>query len=489
MVAVLTAVSGVVFWFTRENDRPVEYTYAVVEEGDIESVVVASGALEAWNTVVVGSQLSGQILELHADFNDVVAQGDLLARLDPRTFESRLNQAKANVETAEAGIQSRKAELLRARREFSQAQRDIDRTTLLKEEGHVSDAMLESGRVALENAETQVAIAQANLVNAEATLTQRKASLEQAELDLERTDIRSPIAGTVINRNVELGQTVAASLQAPELYSIANDLRRMKVEASVDEADIGRIAEGLECRFSVDAFPNRQFVGSVQQVRKAPAVQSNVVTYKVIITARNRDLSLLPGMTANVEIVLGRKHGVLKVPNAALRFVPKGETALVPQAERQSEERRGRRPGRGLEQFERLKGELGLTVAQERAWALAIEESSTRMRTMFESVRQEQQGGLSDRSGMRERMSLVRDELGTSLRNLLESDEQRSLFDETFGLSRSATTRGRVWVHELGELISKPLVIGLQDDSFTEAIGGIEAGQEVIVRARLRVPE
>jgi HlyD family secretion protein len=310
------------------DDDALVYTQATVTRGEIESVVMTSGTLEAMNTVIVGSQLSGQIAAIYADFNQAVEKDALIARIDPRTFEARVAQNRAEVQVAEATIAQRQAELSRAQVTLGQAERELARRQSLKERGHLSDSELDADLTNVATNRAGVAIAMAAVVNAEAALAQKQSALQQSELDLERTEIRAPIAGTIVNRTVQQGQTVAASLQAPELFQIAEDLRYMKVEASVDEADIGRIREGMTCRFTVDAHPDRVFQGKVTQVRVAPDRLLNVVTYRVIIETDNRDRTLLPGMTANVEVILGTRADVLRVPSAALRFVPQDPGAI-----------------------------------------------------------------------------------------------------------------------------------------------------------------
>ena len=322
-LVAIAAIAGISMYALAPKQESIEYRLGPAQMGDIESLVVSTGTLEALNTVIVGSQLSGQIDELRADFNDVVEEGQIIARIDPRTFEARKKQNAADVEVAGANIVSRRAELTRATATLRQAQRELARRHSLKERGHVSESELDADITAVETAAALVQVAKASVTNAEAVLAQREAALAQSELDLERTFIRSPVDGTVINRTIELGQTVAASFSAPELFAIGQDLHQMKVEASIDEADIGRVSEGMQCRFTVDAYPERRFTGRIRQIRKAPNVLQNVVTYKVIITANNADLALLPGMTANVEIVLGRKDEVLRIPNGALRFAPR----------------------------------------------------------------------------------------------------------------------------------------------------------------------
>jgi len=325
LLAPVALFAGIRFF---DGAEPLVYEQEAVTRGDVESVVVTTGALEALNTVIVGSQLSGQIAELHADFNQPVERGALLARIDPRTFASRVQQSRADVHVARATIVQRQAELTRANATLAQAEREFARRQSLLQRGHLSEAELDLDRTRVATNRADVAIAAAAVTNAEAALAQRQSALQQAELDLERTEIRAPITGTVVNRTVQQGQTVAASLQAPELFQIAEDLHRMKVEATVDEADIGRIREGMPSRFTVDAYPGRSFGGTVSQVRIAPDRLLNVVTYRVIITTANDDLALLPGMTANVEIILGRRTDVVRVPNAALRFAPRdGESA------------------------------------------------------------------------------------------------------------------------------------------------------------------
>ncbi|HJL61463.1 MAG TPA: HlyD family efflux transporter periplasmic adaptor subunit, partial [Pseudomonadales bacterium] len=238
-------LAGVLLYGNKSDEAQINYVLGDITEGDIESVVVTTGTLEALNTIVVGSQLSGQIAELYVDFNDVVEADQLLARIDPRTFEARVKQNEADVRVAEASIQQRDADVVRARALHSQAQRELKRREDLREEDYASASELDQDLTTVETTNAQVKMAEAAVANARAVHAQRLAMLSQSQLDLERTMIRSPVAGTVINRTIELGQTVAASLQAPELFQIAQDLHEMKVEASVDEADIGRIKEEM----------------------------------------------------------------------------------------------------------------------------------------------------------------------------------------------------------------------------------------------------
>ena len=340
------------------------YLTAPVERGDLITTVAATGALNAGVTVRVGSQLSGQIRELLADFNHEVTKGQPIAELDPQTFAARVREAEAALEVAAADVRIREAAIKQAeagladaygglaaaaaRIESAQAtaadaRRTMERTQMLRKGGTLPESEVDRTVAAYESssalvraaeaerrvreaavlaAEAGIEIAEAELENARATVRQRDAGLDQAELDLERTVIRAPIDGVVVGRDVDRGQTVAASLEAPTLFTIAGDLHEMEVHARVDEADIGRIEPGQRAAFTVDAYLERTFAGTVVEVRKAPEVIQNVVTYTVVISAENPDLLLLPGMTALVQIVVEEVEDVLKVPNAALRFQP-----------------------------------------------------------------------------------------------------------------------------------------------------------------------
>ena len=409
IVVVVVAVGGVSMYALQPDEYGLNYEYGEIERGNIESVVMATGTLEALHTVIVGSMLSGQIKELYVDFNDVVEKDQIIAQLDPRQYEAQKLSTEADVAVAKANIRSREAELHRANANLRQVLRQLQRRESLREKGHISDAEIEQDTQALENAQTSVKTASAAVETAKANLIQREASLSQVMLSLERMAIRSPVSGTVINRAVEEGQTVAASLQTPELFSIGEDLHRMKVEASIDEADIGKLSEGMECRFSVDAYPSRQFNGRIDQIRKAPSSESNVVTYKVIITANNDDLALFPGMTASVEIILGRRENVLKIPNSALRYSPRGvvRTAATSVGGVSGPSVGGARGGRGGPNiFARIRNEIELDEEQTEKLQ-SIEETANRERQAFMQTMQGRQQGWSDADRMRSRMAAI----------------------------------------------------------------------------------
>jgi HlyD family secretion protein len=336
LVLVLAgASSGGWYWYRGKSaEGEVRYRTAKVERGPLTAVVAASGTLNAVTTVQVGAQISGQVKDIYADFNTAVKKDQVIARIDPSTFELRVNQARADVDAADSvaavarsGQAAAQAEAGRVRAALLDAQRDFDRKKLLVEKKFISGAELDRARAALDgarerlkSAEAQQKASEAQASSALAAVKQRQSLLRQAQADLERTVIRAPVDGTVILRNVDAGQTVAAGRQAPVLFTIAQDLRDMQVEAAIDEADVGRLKAGLAASFSVDAFPRRSFPGEIRQIRKSPAGAQNAVGYAVVISAANPDLALLPGMTANVRVTVDSRQSVLKLPNAALRF-------------------------------------------------------------------------------------------------------------------------------------------------------------------------
>jgi HlyD family secretion protein len=360
-------MSGVSLGMPRGTEASSSYLTAPVERGDVSTTLSATGSLRALVTVQVGSQLSGQIAELLVDFNDEVKQGQPLAELDPSTFQSQVHAAEAALEVARAEILKQRAELQTAisevasarhgldvaaahvesaRAELNEAERDLKRKrtlagTKVLAQAHVDQATTahRSAAADLRAAEAVVGVAKeavvaagarqlmadANLLYAQAAEREQAAELDQARIDLERTVIAAPIDGVVIGRDVDRGQTVAASLEAPTLFTLAQDLHQMEVHASIDEADIGRIRLGQQSRFTVDAYPDRVFAGTVIQIRKAPQLIQNVVTYTVVLSTQNPDLALLPGMTAIVHVLVDEAEDVLKVANAALRFQPPGD--------------------------------------------------------------------------------------------------------------------------------------------------------------------
>lgn len=332
---LLAGFLGVAFWRLGNGAKESPYVTAPVKKGNITQVVSATGTLQAVITVQVGSQVSGAIVKLGADFNSNVKKDQVIAELDQAKFRARVDEEKANLLAAQASLAKVKVTV-------EDTKRTLARATELKKRDLISQSELDSAQSAFEAAAAQFEVAKAQV-------EQAQAALNQASVDLAHTIIRSPVDGIVISRNVDVGQTVAASLQAPTLFTIANDLSKMEVHTNVDEADIGNVWVDQEVTFTVDAHPTRRFKGKIAQVRHAPTVVQNVVTYDAVVGIDNRELLLKPGMTANVEFLVSQKSDVLRIPNVAIRFRPPEEKQeaqeLMRQASRTAGSRGGRRGG------------------------------------------------------------------------------------------------------------------------------------------------
>ena len=414
-IAVLVVAVVVVFGLTTLNkngNNGVRFKKEAIKKGSIEALVVTTGTLNPVNTVDVGSQVSGRIEDIYVDFNSEVKAGQIIARIDQSAFSTRVQQNEANYRSAVASLEKSKVMLANDKKKLDRAM-DLFNKELISFEDK-------------EAAETQYYSSKADLQSSEAKLEQAKSQLDSSQVDLDYTIIKSPINGVVINRNVNVGQTVAASFQAPVLFQIANNLSKMQVECSVDEADIGRVKESQRVTFTVDAFPDDNFTGTVSQVRYSPEIVQNVVTYTTIVAVENPEMKLRPGMTATVSMIVGEAKDKLLVPNSALRFTPQ----------------------------------------------LTQEE----IQKMFESMKRERQGGRGDSS-----------QAGGARPG--QTGGQGSPSGPQFGMAggpgmqRSARKDvGRIWIEdESGSL--KPLMvrIGVTDNTYTEVVrGGLEEGQEVI---------
>jgi HlyD family secretion protein len=351
LLVSLAIVAGVGYWVLGRN-KPSESSLikAKVTRGTIRISVKATGTLEALRTVQVGSQISGQIAMLHADYNSVVKQGQLLAEIDPRTFQSQVLSEQASLASSQSRLQSAQADLLNQDANLVQAEANLkvaqvaaeqasllyERSKQLLEKGLVpasdndvartnwqsSTAKVAQAEAAIKSAQAQLGSRHASIDQAQSDIIAAKAQLDRAQINLDLTKIYSPVDGVVISRSVDIGQTVAASLSAPTLFLIANDLSHMQVKANIDEADIGKISNDVQVSFSVDAYRSDQFTGKIAEVRLEPQTVQNVVTYSVIIEVENPQLKLKPGMTANLTMIVDEHEDVLTVPNAALRFTP-----------------------------------------------------------------------------------------------------------------------------------------------------------------------
>jgi HlyD family secretion protein len=493
-VAVL-AGGGYAAWRATGNggDAP-KFRLAKAESGPLTAVVSATGTLNPVVSVQVGSQVSGQIKEILVDFNSPVKQDQLIARIDPETFQYRVRQAEADLEAGRAALGVQQAEVLRAKANLAEYQRDLERKKLLVEKKFIAAAERDKAQSVYDAGVAALRVVESQVKNGEALVRQREAQLAQARVDLDRTAIKAPVDGVVVKRSIEPGQTVAASLQAPELFVIARNLTDMQVETSIDEADVGRIQTGQKATFTVDAFPGRSFSGEVRQVRKAATVVSNVVTYTVVVSASNPELTLLPGMTANVRVVTAQKDKALKVPNAALRFRPAGATeekkapGAVSPAPTPAATGSGPGPGGGpgglANLRERLVAELKLD-ADQRAKLDGIFEG---MRDKFRAARdlpEAERGKAQERN-----RAEVREKLTAIL-----NPEQQKRYAEMAAESQAARAgggggSGRVWVPgEDGTPKAVNVRLGLTDGSMTEILSGeIKEGSDVIVGLQASTP-
>ena len=321
-IAIIVLAAGAIAARFLTGRDTTQYFSEKIVRGDIRDVVEATGTINAVTTVQVGSQVSGTIQKLFADFNSHVTKGQIIARIDPALFEGTLLQAKADLENARANAAAAKANLEKARAAEAQTRADYERTKPLAAQGVVSQQALDVSKANEDAAIAAISAAQSAVVQADAQVSQKAAAVKVAQTNLDYTVIHAPIDGVVVSRNVDIGQTVAASLQAPTLFTIAQDLTKMQVYAKTDESDVGQIKSGQPVTFKVDAFPNDQFRGRVSQIRMNATTVQNVVTYDSIIDFDNPELKLFPGMTAYVTIPVATANDVLKVPNAALRYKP-----------------------------------------------------------------------------------------------------------------------------------------------------------------------
>jgi len=481
-IAIVFVGGASLFWFSRDNSHTeIEYSTEAIEIGNIQNIVATSGTLKAVGTVDVGSQISGQISELFVDFNSEVKKGDVLAKLDSRTYEGRVKQAEASLEIAKANVVQQDANLERAQAELLESNHLLERQKQLAAAGHISQSEMDSLINRQKAAQAQVTIAKAQIGNAKASVVQSEASLFQARIDLERCTIFSPVDGVVINRQIELGQTVAASMSAPVLFTIAQDLREMQVEASIDEADIGKVKEEQETTFTVDAFPERNFRGVVKQVRKAAVEVQNVVTYTVVISADNRNLTLLPGMTANIEILTGQKESVVRIPNTALRFKPAGIEV----------EEQDPRMAFMENRIQQMKQQLQLSAEQEQAIRKIFEEQMANMRSQQNTP--PNLSGFGPPPGRRpdgpSGRGFMNNEALKEILSEAQYEEFRKQNSEAGNRRRNAADRprpGQVWVlKDKGELEMRSIMVGLVGDEYSEMVSGeLKPGEKVVTRAR-----
>ena len=467
---VAVVVMAIAAWMLFSGNGQIRYKTAKIERGTITASVSSSGTVNPVISVQVGSQVSGQIKEIYIDFNSEVKEGQLIARIDPETFEYKVRQVQADVDSAKAQALMQRAELARQRVNLANAKIDMERRLQLVDRGFLSPAERDTVKTTYEAQLELVKVADANVKNAEAAVKQREALLAQAKIDLERTAIRSPVNGTVIQKTVEAGQTVAASLQAPQLFVIAEDLTDMQVETSIDESEIGRVRVGQKATFTVDSYPGRTFEGEVRQIRLAAQNVSNVITYIVIVSAPNPQKELLPGMTANVRIVLDTRHDVKLVPNAALRFrLPSTEAASAG-----SSRNTVARSNQTQAFLDRMVTELALSDEQKtRAEAI--------LTTMRSKIAVAHQAPEAER---KKQIEAARVEMRRQVAEIL-NDEQKARFEAIsaeYDERRNSSTTGRIYLLEDGKPVEMNVRLGLSDGSMTELMSANPPeGTEVII--------
>ena len=481
-ILILVSAGGFfTFRMINANGSDQKFRKVKVERGDISSAVTATGTINPVVNVLVGSQVSGTIKALYADFNSQVKEGQVIAQIDPAIFQAQVEQGRANVLNAQANLLNIQANLRNAQANLAKAEVSVvdtkktyDRNKELVERKVVAQQAFDTAEANYNSAtaqrdanKAQVESVKAQIEQAKAQIEQARASLKVSETNLRYATIRSPVNGTVISRNVDVGQTVAASLQAPTLFTIAKDLTAMQVDSNISEADVGRIAVGQDATFTVDAYPERTFRGKVSEIRNAPMTIQNVVTYDVVIQVDNKDLKLKPGMTANVSVLIAHKEGVLKVPNSALRFQPQSA-----KREQAGEKQKEVSPPGGQRPIDRLTKELNLT-----------DEQRTKAEMILASARQEIQE-IREKSKPEDARIKIQTLIRQKIWGVLTEEQKRKYNEMGPPSSQGEEKRpAKVWVLSPdGKPVSVSVLLGITNGTFSEvASGALKEGTEVIV--------
>lgn len=479
LAALLVVVALVVAWrwMSSGKESTEAFRTAAVDRGDIRVAISATGSLSALSTVDVGTQVSGQVESVLVDFNDPVKKGQIIARIDPSTVQARVTQANASLASSQAS-------LAQARASLKQAEADYQRKNDLVKRQLIARSDYDLAVAALDQAKAQLGSAQANI-------RQQQAQVETARLDLGHTDILSPVDGVILARAVEPGQTVAASFQTPVLFQIAEDLGQMQIVLAVDEADIGQVKVGQKASFTVDAFPDRKFEGEVKQVRLAATNTSNVITYPVVVSVDNRDMSLLPGMTVNAEIEVSRRDGVLRAPNAALRYKPSDTDATATPAAPQQMR------GGMTDELPRIAAELKLNAEQQAALDAATTAMRERMQARMAAPQAQgggstvifgggrgpgggQQGnrGGSNDGAMRQRMMERFNQQFAAFRATLSAAQQAQWDSALAGLI--SARRAPIYKLVDGKPVSVVVRVGASDGTHTEISGDVREGDVLV---------
>ena len=510
-VLIVAAVgAGVGAYYVRRGNQELQVMTAPATRGDIIDSVGATGTLQAVTTVLVGSQVSGNISWLGADFNSIVKKGQVIARVEPSVFDAQLQQARANLAQTRANLVKAQSDLERTKVQLVDAQQKYTRAKELASRQLLPQSELDAAKVAVDTAEAMLNSQQATVTQAQAGVAQSQAQVNQNQVNLDHTVIAAPIDGIVTQRSVDVGQTVAASMQAPTLFVIAADLTKMQVNANIDEADVGRIRPGQHVTFHVDAYPTENFEGTVSQVRLQPVVVQNVTTYGTVIDVPNQQLKLKPGMTANVKVEIAKRTGVLRVPNAALRFRPTAEIfAALNQAV--PPEAGGNRGGRGGQQPQRAAtgttGEdgaptpIGSTGEQNQAGGGTGRSGEgrgnfdpARMMERFKTMSPEEQAQFIARMKERGRDTSAfeaaqpkptaaagKDKAAAQKDGKAGGMQSAQTIDALFAPLPTTETRGRVWLFMSRQLKPVNMRLGISDGTNTEVLSGeLQDNMEVV---------
>jgi len=437
-----------------------------VMKGDVTRVISASGKVIPKRQVMVGSEVSGRVVDVKVDFNSVVSKGDILAQIDAEKFNNSLERLQGRMKSAEADVSVQLASINRARVSFEQNQKVLTRQTNLFQQEAVSKARLEEAERAVGVAEADVKLAEARLESAKATIAQTKAEIRNAQTDIRRTIIRSPIDGVIIESKIDPGQTVAASFNSPELFVIAADLSDMRVEAQIVESDVAGLNQGDEVKFTVDAYPGITFEGEVEQLRFMSKTQNNIVTYVAIVSARNDDGILLPGMTANLEITADVRPNVSRLPISAERFRPTPDQIAQWQDPDSKAEEAGALDG----VYERL-SRAGVSDSKIEQAKIVLQQSTQPLIDIIDDP---------TKSFMHTPMKIQLADLTTNILKSQLTPEEFSNYNSLLQAEKN-TRLGELWVLSGTDKMKKvPVKFGLSDSAFVELLSGLSEGDKVV---------
>lgn len=485
LLIVLAVGAGVGAYYIRRGGVEVTVQTAPITRGEIIDTVGATGTLQAVTTVQVGSQVSGNISWLGADFNSIVKKGQVIARLDPSLFQAQLEQSKANLAQARANLAKAQSDLERMRVQLVDAQQKYARARELAARNLLPQSDLDSAKIAVDSAQASLAAQQATVNQTNASVAQSQAQVNQNQVNVDHTIIAAPIDGIVTQRSVDVGQTVAASMQAPTLFVLAADLTKMQVNANIDEADVGRIRPGQHVTFRVDAYPTDTFTGTVSQIRLQPVVVQNVTTYGTVIDVPNEQLKLKPGMTATVKVEIAKRSDVLRVPNTALRFRPSPDLfaafnqPVPPEAQAGGGGRgRGNRTGNTAGATVALGPPAPGTASPGTPAPSTVAPSTSARSTLAPSTsgrmkeRGQETDALEQAMAPAPKPSATKKDAVSAVKPRYGAVQSAQTIDALFAPLPIVETRGRAWVYMNKQLKPVNLRLGVTDGTNTELLSG-----------------